>query len=180
MKKSTAALVALAATAVALTAAGPAGAAKVVHTMGGTVFVPNQHISQTNRFMPTVTYVRPGGYIRWEDDDRTVEPHTVMAVLASHVPNTVDEVFSCSICDLWHAHLNDPNDESSGIARKKVNVGKSGFQREGDSLLLLNKEMSAARVNAGAGHTIHYMCAFHPWMQGIIRVTRSGKAPGSM
>lgn len=180
MKKSTAALVALAASAVALTAAGPAGAAKVVHIMGGTEFVPNQHLSQTNHFMPRVTYVRPGGYIRWEDHDKTVEPHTVMAVTAANVPNTVDELFSCSICELWKQHLVDPNDESSGIARKKVNVGKSGFQREGDSLLLLNKEMSAARINAGAPRTIHYLCAFHPWMQGIIRVTRSGMAPGSM
>jgi plastocyanin len=179
MKQSTAVLVALAVTAVALAAAGPAGAAKVVQTKGGTVFVPNRHISQTNRFLPRVTYVRPGGYIRWEDDDRTVEPHTVMAVLASHVPDTVEEVFSCQVCELWKQHLVDPNDESSGIARKKVNVGKSGFQREGDSLLILNKERSAARINAGAGRTIHYMCAFHPWMQGVIRVTRSGQAPGS-
>jgi plastocyanin len=178
MKKLTAAATLVAATG-ALLAAGPAGAAKVVQTKGGTEFVPNQHISQTNRFLPRVTYVKPGGYIRWEDKDKTVEPHTVMAVLPANVPNTVDEIFSCSICELWKQHLEDPNDESSPIARMKVNVGKSGFQREGDSLLLLNKERTAARVNAGAGRTIHYMCAFHPWMQGIIRVTRSGKAPST-
>jgi plastocyanin len=180
MKKSTAAVAALVATSAALVAAGPAGAARVVHTMGGSEFVPNQYIAQTNRFMPRVTYVKPGSYVRWEDMDRTVEPHTVMVVKATSLPKTVDEIFSCSICELWKQHLVDPNDESSGIARIKVKVGKPGFQTQGDSLLMLNKTRPAAQVNAPVGRIIHYMCAFHPWMQGVIRVTRSGKAPSAM
>ena len=114
---------------------------------------------------------------RSSDGDRTVEPHTVMVVKRTNLPDTVDEVFACSICELWKQHLNDPNDESSGIARIKVKVGKPGFQTQGDSLLMLDKTRPAAQVNAPVGRIIHYMCAFHPWMQGIIRVTKSGKAP---
>ncbi|HEY7381782.1 MAG TPA: hypothetical protein VH572_11260 [Gaiella sp.] len=176
MRTSTAAA-ALVAACAALVAAGPAAAAKVVHTKGGTEFVPNEHIAQTNRFLPRVTYVKPGGFVRWEDGDKTIEPHTVMVVKKTSLPTTVDEVFSCSICELWHQHLNDPNDESSGIARIKVKVGNPGFQTQGDSLLMLNKTRPAAQVNAPVGRIIHYMCAFHPWMQGIIRVTKTGKAP---
>jgi plastocyanin len=168
----------LAAATVAGLAAGPAAAAKVVQARGGVEFQPNQYLAQTNRFAPTVVYVRPNGWVRWEDGDKTVEPHTVMAVESSNLPTTVSEIFSCQICSLWHAHLADPNDESSGIARLKVKVGKVGFQREGDSLFLHQKARIAARVNAPIGKTIRYMCAFHPWMQGTIIVTRSGHAPG--
>jgi hypothetical protein len=29
----------------------------------------------------------------------------------------------------------------------------------------------SAPVSAKAGTTLHYICVFHPWMQGVINVT---------
>ena len=51
------------------------------------------------------------------------------------------------------------------------------MQSEGDSLILLPDAKIGVRVKARVGRRIHYFCAIHPWMQGTIRVTRTGRAP---
>ena len=51
------------------------------------------------------------------------------------------------------------------------------MQSQGDSLILLPGEKIGLRVRAKVGMRLHYLCAIHPWMQGTIRVTRTGTAP---
>jgi plastocyanin len=157
--------------------AAPAQAAKVVHTRGGVSFQPNAFFGQNNHFAPGHVYVKPGAWVRWEDHDRTIEPHTIMVVTNAERPKTVSQILACPICDRWTQHLEDPNDPNSALTRLKVNVGKEGLQVSGDSLYLQDKARIAARVNAPAGKEIHYICAFHPWMQGMLMVTRSGMPP---
>lgn len=157
--------------------AAPAQAAKVVRIQGGLSFQPNAFFGQNNKFTPGHVYVKPGGWVRWEDRDRTIEPHTIMVVTNAERPKTVAQILACPICDRWTEHLEDPENPSSPIARLKVNVGKAGFQVSGDSLYLSDKASIAARVNAPIGKEIRYICAFHPWMQGMLMVTRSGMAP---
>ena len=157
--------------------AAPAQAAKVVQTRGGISFQPNAFFGQNNSFQPGHLYVKPGGWVRWEDRDRTIEPHTMMVVTNAERPKTVAQILACPICDRWRQHLEDPNNPSSEVTRLKINVGKSGFQVSGDSLYLKDKARIAARINAPIGKEIRYICAFHPWMQGMIMVTRSGMAP---
>ena len=171
------ALVGMLALVVAGALAAPAQSAKVVKTRGGISFQPNAFFGQNNKFMPGHLYVKPGGYVRWEDHDRTIEPHTIMVVTNAERPKTVAQILACPICDRWTQHLEDPNNPSSPVARLKVNVGKSGFQVSGDSLYLANQARIAARINAPVGKEIHYICALHPWMQGMLMVTRSGMAP---
>jgi plastocyanin len=159
--------------------AAPAQAAKVVHVRGGPSFKPNAFFGQNNRFDPGHRYVTPGGWVRWEDHDRTIEPHTIMVVTHEELPKTVAQILACPVCDRWRQHLEDPNDPNSPVTKLKVNVGKSGFQVSGDSLYLRNGARIAARINAPIGKEIRYICAFHPWMQGMLMVTRSGMAPMS-
>ena len=156
------ALVGVLAFVVAGALAAPAQSAKVVKTRGGISFQPNAFFGQNNKFMPGHLYVKPGGYVRWEDYDRTIEPHTIMVVTNAERPKT--------ICDRWTQHLEDPNNPSSPVARLKVNVGKSGFQVSGDSLYLANQARIAARVNAPVGKEIRYICALHPGMKGTVVV----------
>ncbi len=172
----TSALAALAVAALAL-AASPAGAANIVQTRGGLELDVNEALKQTHRFAPGTIYVKPGGIVRWADADATVEPHTMMAVRKADLPTTIDEIFACPICEGWKQHLNDPNDDNSGIGKTKVRVGPDGFQAPGDSIFLFDRGRDGAYIRAAAGKTIHYMCAFHPWMQGTIRVTRTGRPP---
>jgi plastocyanin len=170
---------ALAALALAAAAvlASPVAAANIVHTRGGLEFHPNRALSQTQRFVPGTIYVKPGGIVRWVDGDKTVEPHTIMAVRKAELPRTLDQIFACPVCAHWKEHLVDPTDENSGIGRTKVRVGPDGFQTPGDSIFLFDRGRDGAYIRAAAGKTIHYMCAFHPWMQGTIKVTRTGKPP---
>jgi plastocyanin len=170
-------VLALLALVVAGAVAVPAQAAKVVHIRGGLSFQPNAFFGQNNRFDPGHLYVKPGGWVRWEDRDRTIEPHTIMVVTNAERPKTVAQILACPICERWTQHLEDPGNPSSPLARLKVNVGKTGFQASGDSLYLNDKAQIAARINAPIGKEIRYICAFHPWMQGMLMVTRSGMPP---
>jgi plastocyanin len=167
--------------AVALTAAiaaGPAQAAKTVLTRGGIEFAPNQYIRDTLRFVPGKIIVRPNERVTWVDGDQAPDPHTITVVAKRNMPSTLEEVFECRICSLALAHLADPeNPESSEIAALKVNVGKPGLNAQGDSLFLVPGGRISARVTASVGRTLHYLCAIHPWMQGSIRVTRTGTQP---
>ena len=55
-------------------------------------------------------YVRNGERVTWDDADRTGDPHSITVVRKSRLPVTVDEIFSCAVCSLINAHLNDPSD----------------------------------------------------------------------
>ena len=164
---------------VALTAGigvGTAHAAKVVLAVGGPEFTPNQEVRDTTRWSPGEIAVRPNERVTWIDRDEVPEPHTVTIVNRRNVPTTLQALFQCRACGLANAHLADPNDPNSDVARLKVNVGKRGLNTQGDSLFLPPRGRIAARVTAGVGRTLHYICAIHPWMQGQIHVTRTGTA----
>ena len=169
--------VALAATAVLAGAgAAAADAAKTVRTRGGPEFQANQYIRDTLRFAPGAIVVRPNERVTWVDADRAPEPHTVTVVSRRNLPDTIEEVFQCRACALANEHLEDPNNPNSDIARVRVDVGRPGMNTQGDSLFLAPGGRISARVTAGVGSTVRYFCALHPWMQGSIRVTRTGAA----
>lgn len=172
------AAVALAALVGAATVAADASAAKTVRTVGGPEFAPNQYIRDSLRFAPGPIVVRPNERVTWVDADRAPDPHTVTVVNRRSVPDTIGEVFECRVCALANQHLEDPNDQNSAISRIRVNVGRPGLNTQGDSLFLAPGGRISARVTAPAGSTIHYICAIHAWMQGTIRVSRSGSAGG--
>ncbi len=171
----------VAAAAVAGAGATTAGAAKTVRTEGGPEFEPNRYIRDTLRFAPGAITVRPNERVTWVDADRAPEPHTVTVVSRRNLPDTIEEIFECRACALANAHLEDPTDPNSDLARMRVNVGRPGLNTQGDSLFLAPGGRISARVTARVGGTLRYFCALHPWMQGSIRVTRTGAAgtPGA-
>ena len=160
-------------------AAAPAFAGKTVKTRGGDSFSPNEYLSSTLHFDKGVIFVRPNERVTWVDADKTGDPHSITVVLKKNVPETVDEIFACPICSLINNHLVDPNDPDSGLASLRVDKGPAGMQSQGDSMILLPGKKMGVRVKAKVGMRLHYLCAIHPWMQGTIRVTKTGKAPRS-
>ena len=174
MGKTSIALVTLA---VALLAAAPAQAAKVVHTRGGDVFHPNEVFGVNHRFAPGILYVKPGQTVTWIDGDINSDRHTITSVTKAHVPRTRAAVNLCPFCFLANGHFSNPDDPNSAIVALKLQVGRSGYQTEGDSLLLQNRHRISAQIKAPAGRTVYYFCRVHPWMSGKIVVNRTGTAP---
>ena len=155
-----------------------AGAA-TVRTRGGVEFSPNEYVRDTVRFVPGPITVRPNARVTWIDADRSEEPHTVTIVRRREQPDTLRELFQCRVCQLAGAHLADPNDPNSDVARVRVNVGAPGLNTRGDSLFLAPGGRISARVTRRAGSTLYYLCAIHPWMQGSIHVARAARRTGA-
>jgi plastocyanin len=159
-----------------LTLAGATAAstgAATVRTAGGPEFSPNEYLRDTSRFAPGAITVRPNERVVWIDRDRTPDPHTITFVNRNELPRTAAQVFGCRACELANAHLEDPNDPNSDIARVRVERGGPGLNARGDSLVLAPGARIGGQVTAPVGRTLYYLCVIHPWMQGSIRVSRS-------
>ena len=168
--------VTVAVSAAAAVAAGTATAAKTVRTVGGPGFKPNQFIIDTVRFSPGPLRVRSGERVTWIDRDRVPEPHTVTVATRQNIPNTLQELFRCQVCELATGHLEDPQNPESDVRTLVLNAGAPGLDRQGDSLFLVPGGRISARISAPAGSTVRYLCAIHPWMQGSLRVVAGGGA----
>ena len=130
-------------------------------------------------FTPASITVPHGSTVRWSNPSINDEPHSVTVVTEAQVPRTIDEINACfeteeSFCNrVLSKHF--PSEDAPPVTL--VNVGRVGLNRSGDSRLLLPPAPDTppttlwARVTAPAGSTLHYICAFHPWMQAKINVT---------
>lgn len=157
--------------------AAQARAGVTVKIVGGTVFQPNALIGETFRFSPGAITAHRGEEVAWLN--RTGQPHTVTIVPRRMVPDTLAEMNRCEGCAFALGHLADPeNPETSAIKDVRLDVGRPGFNTQGDSLFVAPRRRSparfsqrmTARISAKAGRTLYYICAIHPWMQGSIKV----------
>jgi plastocyanin len=143
------------ATAAAVVFGGGAGAASTtVKIMGKDTFVPNGQVASTFHYVPGTISVHSGGTAQWQNT--TADPHTVTIVKPGQVPSNVNAVFNCKVC---------------ASQAPSANVGGAGLDAPGDSLLIKPHGSVSAPVTAKAGTTLRYICVFHPWMQGVIKVT---------
>jgi plastocyanin len=140
---------------------------RTVKTKGGFDMKPNKFIRSDLRFAPGKIAVRSGGEVTWRDRDDSPEPHTITVVDAEELPDTVEEVFGCfdtGPCSLAAGHFaTDP-------PTLVLNEGAPGLDTRGDSLFLGDGEEISATVSAPSGTRLHYLCAIHAWMQGLIKV----------
>jgi plastocyanin len=136
-----------------------------VAIVGGSKFIPNALVQETLRFRPGSISVHSGQSVTWVDRDQVEDPHTVTIAAQSDLATTFDEAvggnsFTNAIAG---AHFTNP-------PTLVLNKGKPGLDRRGDSYLILPGQSVTAVVSAPAGTTLHYLCAIHPWMQGVIHV----------
>lgn len=150
----------------------PSGIYKV-ESQGRTSFQPNNQIQSTLHFQPGILENVPSGaQVRFtvKDHDGNNDAHTVTVADAADIPNTVVKVFNCG---------SDPNDPCShtfqclfggGFTYKCDPDNVPGLDQPGDVLLFTATHPTTTRITAPPGTVLHYFCAFHPWMQGTIRV----------
>jgi len=138
---------------------------RIVRTRGDNQLIPNAKIMSTLKFAPGQTVVDSGDTVTWVHADKTEEPHTVTIVNQADLPDSVEEVFVCPVCEAaLAAHF------GTTPPTLVVDVGSAGLDSPGDSLLFFPGESISATVSAPSGTTLYYLCAIHPWMQGSITV----------
>ena len=166
-----------AAAAVSLVAIGAAQAAapkapkkKKMSIVGHFVFKPGHYVFDDQRFTPRKFDIASGGHVTLRNRAKTEDPHTISLVEKSQLPKS----FECAVCDqIFAAH--GVNEQTGEIANPVVNVGATGFDQPGDSIVIAPKRKKdvvkvSFDVTAAKGTTLYFMCAIHPWMQGRIRV----------
>lgn len=142
-----------------------------IAAVGKLSFEPNGFFKDGQHYTPQVSVVSHNGKLVIKN--KTKEDHTFSLVRRSQVPSTLREANACygpkGGCNttLENHGFND-NDPSND--RLKVNKGKAGFDRSGDSVLLRRGKTVVEQISAPAGHTFYFMCVFHPQMQGIVRI----------
>jgi plastocyanin len=133
--------------------AGARTTTTTVKIVGADSFVPNSKVASTFHYVPGTINVRSGSTATWKN--QTADPHTVTVVAPNQVPTTVNQVFNCTVCG----------------GNPSQNVGAPGLDSKGDSLFVKPNGSVSAVVSAKPGTTLHYICIFHPWMQGQIKVS---------
>jgi hypothetical protein len=170
------ALVFVLAAAIAIPAFAAAPNRAIQRTVGGVKFVPNRSIADTMHFQKDKIAVQTGGRITLID--RTEQPHTLSLVRPGQVPKTargVDACFGRGPCDdlaVAHGAVNPETGEEQEPTTQLVNVGKAGFNRPGDSVIIPPGGRTTIRVTGG--RDMSYLCAIHPWMLGKIDVPPLG------
>ena len=149
-----------------------AGDSMTVKTRGNNKVQPNAMISSNLRFSPGPITVASGGTVTWVHADDTEEPHSASVVEQSDLGDTFEEVFACfnpgSICDqILTAHF------TFGPVLDAFGPGDPAapeFNEVGDSILFEHGQSVTVTVTAPSGTNLYYLCAIHPWMQGVIQV----------
>jgi hypothetical protein len=101
--------------------------------------------------------------------------HTFTIVKPGDVPRTVKDVFENCFPD-----AESPNQGCAAAAghfetdppTPVINApgSQEGLDAPGDSMLVPAAGSVSAKVSAPRGTTLHFICTFHPWMQGTLHV----------
>ena len=171
---ATAGLVASAIVLVSGPAASFAGVAPnrdVIKAVGKLSFSPNKFFKDGMHYTPGVSVVSSDGKLILKNT--TKEDHTFSIIRRSQEPKTLAEANACyspkGACNkTLDAHGFNDNDPSND--KLKVNSGKAGFDRSGDSVVLLHGKTVTEDVSAPQGRDLYFICVFHPQMQGRVQV----------
>jgi len=142
-------------------------------------FSPDQFFTVTYRFTPRIIRVHPGDTVTWNNKTAN-DGHTVSVVAPSDIPKTAADVGNCAVCNpFFAAHFPNggPPQGAPVLFLDDLKPGNAPFKLDsaGDSLLVPPPGVgfpptASAQIAAPAGTTLSYLCIFHAWMQGQIRV----------
>jgi hypothetical protein len=181
------ALMAMAATAVALAAFGPAlatGSAGASASSANTVLIKGSKKSPLKFVYPKTIVAGEDLTIENKSIPKAIGPHTFSLVQESLTPETKPDRKKCftpghicmAIAD-WHGVVGE-----GPVTKNPAKAGKTGWDTEGtiskkgDSWFTGETPGTSItqKVTAAPGTTIHFMCAIHPWMHGSIEVLPGG------
>lgn len=140
-----------------------------IETAGVGTFKPNGFFKETVRYAKRSYTIATGGTITFEKGpkDKTPDPHTLTVVAASLLPKTALQVEEC---------LGDAPGTGCAIGDSAKTDGAGiPLNKPGDTYALFPSKMGTytpltIKVTAPAGTTLNFMCAVHPWMQGVLHV----------
>jgi hypothetical protein len=176
-------LAAIAVFGIVVTTAGAAGGTAVIKTKGGDKFVPNP-ANPPNKmdvddlhWAPGTIRVHSGQTLKLVDADKSGDPHVLLMAKPGDVPKSsnVNPATNPALRMVAPVLLNDPSNPQAGFKAFKANFGKDGLNQEGDALVLVPgtpHKTATWFVSAKPGTTLHYFCAVHFWMQGVIKVVK--------
>jgi hypothetical protein len=185
MRASKKLLVALATVAIAATASIPAmaaggkgggkghSAAKLAIKGGGSVKI-NKFVKDSVHWVPGNVTIASGGTLTIANLSPDPEPHTFSIVEKAKLPKTLGQIDECSICgEIAKSHGVNPAEPPSGPPPiLTVDPGNDGFNAPGDSQFIGPHQTLHITITAKAGSKLYFMCAIHPWMQGVVRVIK--------
>jgi len=154
--------------------AAPGGAKLLIK--GQPSFRANAFLTEAFRYAPGTITVHSGATVTLTN--QSVAPHSLTVVKRSQVPRTVRQIEECGFCEQTiQAHgIGGPESGPPGPpAHPVLDVGAAGVDQPGDSILIGPKGSHAQvrfKVTAKPGTTLNFLCAFHPWMQGRIKVIK--------
>jgi hypothetical protein len=122
-------------------------------------------------FAPGDVTIRSGGALTLKSKDPQA-PHTFSIVAKKDLPKTRGKINNCgapgTICDKINtAHQID---QQGNPAKPVVDIGVAGIDQAGDSFVMAPKSSQTVNVSAKQGTTLYFLCAIHPWMQGVLKV----------
>ena len=151
-----------------------------VKIVGGNGVRINSIIFSTYHFSPGKTHVRPGQMVTFLNTGTCTDcQHTISLVNDSQLPAAFDDVFACgapgTVCfNIVSAHFpQGPGGPTTNLIAN-VTGEPTGFHG-GNSFLITQGQSLEIGISAPTGTTLHYMCAFHAWMQGTIVVGQNNE-----
>lgn len=183
-------LVALATVAIAATASIPAMAAgggkgggkgggsghsaAKLQIKGGSSVKINKFIKDSVHWAPGTVTIASGGTLTIANLSTDPEPHTFSIVKKEQLPRTLAQINECSICgEIAKSHGVNPAEPPSGPPPiLTVDPGNDGFNEPGDSQFIGPHQTVHVTITAKAGTKLYFMCAIHPWMQGVVKVIK--------
>lgn len=191
MRTSRKLVVALAATAIAATASIPAMAAggkggdhgkgggkgrseAKLAIRGGSSFKINKFVKDSVHWTPGTVTIASGGTLTIANLSSDPEPHTFSIVDKAKLPKTGEQINNCEVCgEIAKSHGVNPAEPPSGPPPiLTVDPGNDGFNAAGDSQFIGPHQTLKIKITAPAGSKLYFMCAIHPWMQGVVKVVK--------
>jgi hypothetical protein len=141
---------------------------------GGTTFKINKFEKDSVHWVPGTVTIASGGTLTISNRSTESDPHTFSIVKQSQLPKTPAQLGECNVCnEIAKAHGVNPAEPPSGPPPiPTVDPGKDGFNEPGDSQVVAPHQTLQLTITAKPGSKLYFMCAVHPWMQGVVKVVK--------
>jgi plastocyanin len=146
--------------------------AKLVIKGGGSVKI-NKYVKDSVRWVPGTVVISSGGTLTIANRSSDPEPHTFSIVRKAQLPKP-SQIEECAVCgEIARAHGVNPEEHTNAPPPNiTVDPKKDGFNEPGDSQFIGPHQTVKVTITASPGTKLRFICAVHPWMQGVVKVVK--------
>jgi len=141
---------------------------------GGSSLKVNKYIKDSVHWVPGTVTISSGGTLTIVNKSPDPEPHTFSIVQKTQLPKSLSQIEECGVCgEIAKAHGVNPEEHTNAPPPiVTVDAKKDGFNEPGDSQFIGPHQTVKVTITAPAGTKLNFMCAVHPWMQGVVKVVK--------